>query len=158
MDIETCIGILMSLPFFIIPTILLERLCSCYFPYLLSAKIYYTVKNRRLQNLLIAHQRTRSADSKTKREDQNKLPFIGCIYCAVTFPWLLSEIIIVLLFLILNIIKPGFVVSPFMNILKNICFLLFTSYYFWVFAVSMPLLYLADYSLGLRRWQKRQKR
>lgn len=158
MDVETCIGILISWPFFAIPTILLERLCSCYFPYLLSAKFYLTIKNKRLQNFLIAHQRTRSADSKTKQEDRNKMPFIGCIYCMVTFPWLLSELIIVLLFLIHNIIRPSVVVSPFMNILKNICFFLFTSYHFWVFAVSMPLLYLADYSLGLRRWQKRQKR
>lgn len=149
MDLETCIGILISWPFFAIPTILVERLCSCYFPYLLSAKIYYTIKNKRLQNILIAHQRTRSADSKTKQEDRNKLPFIGCIYCIVAFPWLLSELIIVLLFLILNIIGSNLVISPFMHILKNICFFLFTSYYFWVFIAVMPMLYMLDYKIGL---------
>ena len=83
---------------------------------------------------------------------------LGCVYCIVAFPWLLSELIIVLLFLILNISKSNFIISPFMNILKDICFILFTSHYFWIFIAGMPLLYMIDYSLGLCRWQKRQKR
>lgn len=151
MDVETCTGILISWIFMAISAILVEQLCSCYFPYLLSAKIYYTIKNKQLQNILIAHQRTRSADSKTKQEDQSKLPFIGCIYCIVVFPWLLSELIIVLLFLFLNIIAPTLVISPFMNILKSICVFLFTSYHFWLFIAVMPILYTLDYSIGLRR-------
>ena len=114
MDLETCIGILISWPFFAIPTILLERLCSCYFPFLLSAKFYYRVRSKKLRGILISPRRTRSKDSETAQEDRNKLPLLGCVYCIVVFLWLLSELIIVLLFLILNISKSNFVLSPFM--------------------------------------------
>ena len=158
MDLETCIGILISWPFFAIPTILLERLCSCYFPFLLSAKFYYRVRSKKLRGILISPRRTRSKDSETAPEDRNKLPLLGCVYCIVVFLWLLSELIIVLLFLILYISKSNFVLSPFMNILKDICFFLFTSHYFWIFIAGMPLLYMIDYSVGLRRWQKYHKR
>ena len=159
MSIETCLCLI----FFgwiweVMVAIFLERLCSCYFPFLLSAKFYYRVRSEKLRGILISPRRTRSKDSETAPGDRNKLPLLGCVYCIVAFPWLLSELIIVLLFLILNISKSNFIISPFMNILKDICFFLFTSHYFWIFIAGMPLLYMIDYSLGLCRWQKRQKR
>lgn len=159
MSIETCLCLI----FFgwiweVMVAIFLERLCSCYFPFLLSAKFYYRVRSKKLRGILISPRRTRSKDSETAPGDRNKLPLLGCVYCIVAFPWLLSELIIVLLFLILNISKSNFVLSPFMNILKDICFFLFTSHYFWIFIAGMPLLYMIDYSVGLRRWQKHHKR
>ena len=120
MSIETCLCLI----FFgwiweVMVAIFLERLCSCYFPFLLSAKFYYRVRSKKLRGILISPRRTRSKDSETAQEDRNKLPLLGCVYCIVVFLWLLNELIIVLLFLILNISKSNFVLSPFMNILKG---------------------------------------
>ncbi len=92
---------------------------NIYIPFLLSAKFYYRVRSKKLRGILISPRRTRSKDSETAQEDRNKLPLLGCVYCIVVFLWLLSELIIVLLFLILNISKSNFVLSPFMNILKD---------------------------------------
>ena len=156
--IENCLPPIIGWVCSVVVAVILENLCSCYFPFLLSSKFYYQVRNKKLQSILISPQRTRSKDSETAPEDRNKLPLLGCVYCIVVFLWLLSELIIVLLFLILNISKSNFVLSPFMNILKDICFFLFTSHYFWIFIAGMPLLYMIDYSVGLRRWQKHHKR
>ena len=153
--IENCLPPIIGWVCSVVVAVILENLCSCYFPFLLSSKFYYRVRNKKLQSILISPRRTRSKDSETAPEDRNKLPLLGCVYCIVVFLWLLSELIIVLLFLILNISKSNFVLSPFMNILKDICFFLFTSHYFWIFIAGMPLLYMIDYSLGLCRWQKR---
>lgn len=158
MDLETCIGILISWPFFAIPTILLEQLCSCYFPFLLSAKFYYRVRSKKLRGILISPRRTRSKDSETAPEDRNKLPLLGCIYCAVIFPWLFCEIVILLIVLALVLLESDFLYSPFMTNLISICEYLFVNECFWIFIAGMPLLYMIDYSLGLRRWQKHQKR
>ena len=158
MDLETCIGILISWPFFAIPTILLERLCSCYFPFLLSAKFYYRVRSKKLRGILISPRRTRSKDSETAPEDRNKLPLLGCIFCAVIFPWLFCEIVILLIVLALVLLESDFLYSPFMTNLISICEYLFVNECFWIFIAGMPLLYMIDYSLGLRRWQKHQKR
>ena len=142
MSIETCLCLI----FFgwieeVMVAIFLERLCSCYFPFLLSAKFYYRVRSKKLRGILISPRRTRSKDSETAPGDRNKLPLLGCVYCIVASPWLLSELIIVLLFLILNISKSNFIVSPFMNILKDICFFLFTSHYFWIFIAGKNIPY-----------------
>lgn len=158
MELETCLGILISWPFFAIPAVLLERLCSCYFPFLLSSKFYLTIHLPNLQNILISPQLTRPAASQTSPEDRNKLPLWGCVYCAVALPWLLSELIITITFLFLNLIGSNIIFSPLMAGLKSICFFLFTNRYFWIFLVAMPVFYRIDYSLGLRRWQKRQMR
>lgn len=158
MDLETCIGILISWPFFAIPTILLERLCSCYFPFLLSAKFYYRVRSKKLRGILISPRRTRSKDSETAPEDRNKLPLLGCIYCVVIFPWLFCEIVILLIVLALVLLESDFLYSPFVTNLISICEFLFVNECFWIFIAGMPLLYMIDYSLGLRRWQKHQKR
>lgn len=158
MDLETCIGILISWPFFAIPTILLERLCSCYFPFLLSAKFYYRVRSKKLRGILISPRRTRSKDSETAPEDRNKLPLLGCIYCVVIFPWLFCEIVILLIVLALVLLESDFLYSPFMTHLISICEVLFLNECFWIFITVMPLLYMIDYSLGLCRWQKHQKR
>lgn len=158
MDLETCIGILISWPFFAIPTILLERLCSCYFPFLLSAKFYYRVRSKKLRGILISPRRTRSKDSETAPEDRNKLPLLGCIFCAVIFPWLFCEIAILLIVLALVLLESDFLYSPFMTHLISICEVLFLNECFWIFITVMPLLYMIDYSLGLCRWQKHQKR
>ena len=158
MDLETCIGILISWPFFAIPTILLERLCSCYFPFLLSAKFYYRVRSKKLRGILISPRRTRSKDSETAPEDRNKLPLLGCIYCVVIFPWLFCEIVILLIVLALVLLESDFLYSPFVTNLISICEFLFVNECFWIFIAGMPLLYMIDYSVGLRRWQKHQKR
>ena len=138
--------------------IFLERLCSCYFPFLLSARFFYTIKHPKLRNLLISPQRTRSKSSETAPEDRNKLPLCGFVYCLVAFLWLSCELIITLSFLFLNVVGSDFVNSPFMAELASIGLSLYVNEYFWIFIAGMPVLYMVDYSLGLRRWQKRQSR
>ena len=156
--IENCLPLIMGWGSFAIISILLERLCSCYFSFLLSAKFYYRVRNKKLQSILISPRRTRSKDSETAPEDRNKLPLLGCIYCAVIFPWLLCEIVILLIVFALVLLESDFLYSPFMTNLISICEFLYVNKYFWIFIAGMFLLYQIDYSLGLRRWQKRQKR
>lgn len=53
---------------------------SCYFPFLLSAKYYYVVKNPILRKILISTQLSRSQKSRTQISDRNKLPMIGIAY------------------------------------------------------------------------------
>jgi hypothetical protein len=156
--IEACLFSIMGWGGFAIIAILLERLCSCYFPFLLSARFYVTIKKPKLCNILISPYRNRESSSQTAYEDRNKLPLSGCIYCAVIFPWLFCEIIILLIVLVLVILKSDFLYSPFMTNLISICVFLYTNEYFWIFIAGMFLLYQIDYSLGLRHWQKCQKR
>ena len=156
--IENCLPLIMGWVCFAIISILLEGLCSCYFPFLLSSKFYYRVRNKKLQSILISPRRTRSKDSETAPEDRNKLPLLGCIYCAVIFPWLFCEIVILLIVLALVLLESDFLYSPFMTNLISICEYLFVNECFWIFIAGMPLLYMIDYSLGLRRWQKHHKR
>lgn len=56
------------------------RIFSCYYPFLLSRKYYITIKNARLQNLLISDQKNRSKSTKTQVEDRNKMSIVGIIY------------------------------------------------------------------------------
>ena len=156
--IENCLPPIMGWVCFAIIAILLENLCSCYFPFLLSAKFYYRVRSKKLRGILISPRRTRSKDSETAPEDRNKLPLLGCIYCVVIFPWLFCEIVILLIVLALVLLESDFLYSPFVTNLISICEFLFVNECFWIFIAGMPLLYMIDYSLGLRRWQKHQKR
>lgn len=55
---------------------------SCYFPFLLSAKYYCRVKPPALRKLLISDRLNRSASSKTRLEDRDKLPAVGAVYYA----------------------------------------------------------------------------
>lgn len=152
MSIETCLCVLLfGWIWKAITIIFLERLCSCYFPFLLSEKFYYIVKNPKLCSVLISPRRTRTKDSETAPKDRNKLPFLGCIYCIVAFPWLFLEFIIPFSFLILGIIGSDFIYSQFMSSLRNMCLFLYTNIYFLIFITGMPILYTLDYSIGLRR-------
>lgn len=56
------------------------EMVSCYFPFLLSAKYYYVIKNPLLCKILISTQLNRSPKSKTRLEDRNKLPLVALIY------------------------------------------------------------------------------
>ena len=156
--VETCLPLVLGTFCELLIAYFLEQLCSCYFPFLLSAKCYYVIKIRWLRTILISTQITRSSEGKTAFEDRNKLPFIGYIYCIVVFPWIFCEILISLMFLILAILESDFVYSPFMTELKSFEEMLLLNNYFLLFMIGMPVLYRLDYSLGLRRWQKHQKR
>mgnify|MGYP007125449752 FL=1 len=83
---------------------------------------------------------------------------MGCIYCVVVFSWIFCEILISLLFLILAVLESEFIYSQFMTELKSFEEMLFLNHYFLLLMAGIPVLYRLDYSLGLRRWQKRQKR
>ena len=156
--VETCLPLVLGTFCELLIAYFLEQLCSCYFPFLLSAKYYYVIKTRWLRTILISTQITRSSEGKTAFEDRNKLPLIGCIYCIVVFPWIFCEILISLIFLILAFLESEFVYSPFITELKSFEEMLFLNKYFLLFMVGMPVLYRLDYSLGLRRWQKHHKR
>ena len=56
---------------------------SCYYPFLLSAKHYVVINNPALRKLLISDQLNRSANSKTRLVDRDKLPAIGAFYYIV---------------------------------------------------------------------------
>ena len=155
--VENCLPLIIGWVCYTLIAIVLEGLCSCYFPFLLSAKFWHTIKNPKLRSILISSRRTRAEDSETAPEDRDKLPLLGCIYCAVAFPWLFCEIVIILVVFALVLLKSDFLHSPFMTDLISICEFLFVNKYFWIFITGMPLLYQIDYFLGLRRWQKRRK-
>ena len=156
--VETCLPLVLGTFCELLIAYFLEQLCSCYFPFLLSAKCYYVIKTRWLRTILISTQITRSSEGKTAFEDRNKLPLIGCIYCIVVFPWIFCEILISLIFLILAFLESEFLYSKFITELKSFEEMLFLNHYFLLFMAGMPVLYRLDYSLGLRRWQKCQKR
>ena len=156
--VEVCLPLVLGTFCKLLIAYFLEQLCSCYFPFLLSAKYYYVIKIRWLRTILISQQITRSSEGKTAFEDRNKLPLMGCIYCIVVFSWIFCEILISLLFLILAVLESEFVYSQFITELKSFEETLFLNHYFLLFMGGMPVLYRLDYSLGLRRWQKHQKR
>lgn len=56
---------------------------SCYYPFLLSSNHYVVVKNKVLRKLLISDRLNRSASTKTRIVDRNKLPVIGAFYYIV---------------------------------------------------------------------------
>ncbi|MCI8538786.1 MAG: hypothetical protein HFF18_09045 [Oscillospiraceae bacterium] len=154
MTLEGCLCVLFAVLGKTMAALLLERLCSCYFPFLLSARYYYPIRNRRLQALLISPQRTRSADSQTAPRDRNKLPLLGFLYCAVILPWLLCELALVLWFTLLCLLGLGTASVPLTDDLKELFESLFLSSFFWIFIAVMPLLSALDYSLGLRLHSK----
>lgn len=156
--VENCLPLLLGWVCYTLITVFLEGLCSCYFPFLLSARFYYTIKSPTLRSILISPQRTRDKGSKTAPKDRNKLPLLGCIYCVVTFLWLFCEIIVILLVFVLAVLKSDFLYSQIMSSLISILEFLFVNKFFLIFIAGMPVLYMVDYSLGLRRWQKRQSR
>ena len=53
---------------------------SCYFPFLLSKNHYITIKNSKLQKILLTDQLNVSHSSKLRPEDTNKLTILGLIY------------------------------------------------------------------------------
>ena len=98
--VEVCLPLVLGTFCKLLIAYFLEQLCSCYFPFLLSAKCYYVIKIRWLRTILISPQITRSSEGKTAFEDRNKLPLIGCIYCIVVFPRIFCEILISIFFVI----------------------------------------------------------
>ena len=151
---ETCLPAVLGWFSYLIATIFLEKLCASYYPFLLSAKYYITIKNPRLRSILLSISITRSMDSKTAAEDRDKLPLCGCIYCIVAFPWLFFEMIIIFMVFLLVILGSDLVYSPFMSALIDICGLLFTSKYYWLFVALMPIVHRLDYSIGMNRYFK----
>lgn len=53
---------------------------SCYFPFLLTARFYFTIKNPQLCRLLLSDGFNRSGSTRTRLEDRNKMPFLGVVY------------------------------------------------------------------------------
>ena len=147
--VETCLPLVIGWGCYMLITLFLERLCSCYFPFLLSSKYYITVKNSWLCGVLISPRRTRSKESETAVEDSNKLPLCGCVYCIVAVPWLCCELIILLGVLFLAIFESDFLYSPFMTNMITVCEFLYVNKYYWLFIAGMPILYMLDYSIGL---------
>ena len=133
---------------------LMASACSCYFPWLLSWRAYYIVKNKRMQKLLISKQFNRSRDTRTAPEDRNKMAFVGCvmwganlIFTVVT--WSILIFSIVMEFFLSNAEAEALAeqVDPFL-----LCFL---NMKYFCFISIMPLLYLLDYWIGKRFYSKR---
>lgn len=62
------------------------RACSLYFPYLVTGKIFFTIKNEKLRRFFISTYLNRDNSNATNPKDQDKLPLLGCIYYAVAIP------------------------------------------------------------------------
>ena len=152
--VETCLPLVLGTFCELLIAYFLEQLCSCYFPFLLSAKCYYVIKIRWLRTILISPQITKSSEGKAALGARIRLPLIGCIYCIVVFPWIFCEILISLIFLILAFLESEFVYSPFITELKSFEEMLFLNKYFLLFMVGMPVLYRLDYSIGIDRYFK----
>lgn len=153
--LEACLCVIVSWCALFAGAVLLERLCSCYFPFLLTARFYVRIKNPKLREVLISPLRNRSGDSQTAAEDRDKLPLPGCIYCVIVFPWLFCEIAILLPALVLILLESEALYTPLMTDLLSLCQRLFVSEYLWFVIAGLFLFYQIDYSLGLRRWQKK---
>lgn len=154
MTVETSLLLIVAWIFNVVLAYFLEQLCASYYPFLLSAKYYITIKNPRLRSILISVSITRSMDTKTAIEDRDKLPLCGCIYCIVVFPWLCCEIIILLMALLLAVLGSDLVYSSFMSDLIDFCELLFTSKFLLLFIAIMPIVHRLDYSIGTKRYFK----
>lgn len=74
---------------------------TCYYPFLLSHKFYITVKNPKLQKILVSDQFNRNKSSQTKHEDRNKMAVLGFIHYVIQF-LLLSAIYTLDLYLIVS--------------------------------------------------------
>lgn len=154
MNVEACACLLAAWTFFAAAAVFLERLCSCYFPWLLTARFYCRIKNPVLRGLLISPQRTRSPDSKTAPGDRDKLPLLGCVYCAVAVPWFLFGFILLLLLLVWGLTGSELACSPLAERMEQAACFLFTCPLLWIFMAGMPILSSLDYSIGLRCWRK----
>lgn len=152
--LETSLPLVLGWFSLLIATHFSEKLCASYYPFLLSAKYYITIKNPRLRSILISVMLTRSLDTKTAFEDRDKLLLCGCIHCIVTIPCLFCEMIIIFTRLILVILGSDLVYSPFMTDLMDIFVLLFTSKFYWLFIALMPTVHRLYYSIGMQRYFK----
>ncbi len=154
MTVETCVLLLVASLGMLMATYFSEQLCSCYYPFLLSAKYYVTIKNPRLRSILISPMLTRSTDSKTAFADRDKLPLCGCIHCIITIPWIFCEIIIILLALVLAVLGSGLIYSSWMTDLMDVYARLYTSKFYLIFIALMPIVHRLDYSIGMNRGSK----
>ena len=152
--LETSLPLIMTWFSYLVITFFLGRLCSCYYPFLLSAKYYITIKNPRLRSILISPMLTRSTDSKTAAKDRDKLPLSGCIFFIVTIPWLFCEMIILFITQLLAVLGLDIVYSLFISEVMDIFTLLITSKYYWLFIFVMPIVHRLDYSIGMQRYFK----
>ena len=126
---------------------LLSSMCSCYFPYLLSWRAYYVVKNKRMQEILIAGQRNRSRDSKTAPEDRNKMTFLGCVCWLINFFWTVSTYSILIYLYVMSIILPYEESIALLEQWSPIYMCFFRIEYLFFFCFMM-VLYQLDYSIG----------
>lgn len=120
------------------------RGCSCYFPYLISAKVYYTVKHSKWQKIFISRYPNRTLDVKTSHEDKDKLPLLGCVYYSITIFLTLIGSISLIGFQISSIVAetPFYFLGNLFSTILNI--------YIPIIAV-LAFLYRLDYYLGKRR-------
>lgn len=59
---------------------------TCYYPFLLSHKFYITIKNPKLQKILISNQLNRSKSTQTRLVDRNKMAVLGIIHYVIQIP------------------------------------------------------------------------
>lgn len=119
------------------------RACSLYFPYLVTAKIYYTIKSKRLQTFFISTYLNRSLPNATDAKDRNKLPLLGCIYYAIGIPLVTVAYIALIGFQISSVIlsEPLWIFDRIFGIVAPT---------YCLFAPVMALLYRLDYGIGKR--------
>ena len=143
MTMEFLPYVLFAWAFLNIVALSIGRVCSSYFPCLISSKYYFIIKNQRLQNILIRRYLNRSLEEEVSKEDRNKLSMLGCIYYAVIIPFIIIGHISLICALI------GYFLSiPSLDFFPNI--LIFIMRSMIPFMVVMGCLYKTDYYVGKR--------
>mgnify|MGYP003376246493 FL=1 len=119
------------------------RSCSLYFPYLVTGKIYYTVKSEKLQRFFISTYLNRGNPNATDPKDRDKLPLLGCIYYIVSIPLVITAYLSLIGFQIttMTLSEPlWFFDRMFWTVAPAYC----------LFAPIMGILYRFDYEIGRR--------
>lgn len=119
------------------------RACSLYFPYLVTGKIFCTIKNEKLRRFFISTYLNRDNSNATNPKDQDKLPLLGCIYYAVAIPLVTVAYIALIGFQIsaITLAEPLWLFDRIFGIVAPA---------YCLFAPVMALLYRLDYAIGRR--------
>lgn len=156
MPIDSCLLLLVGCFIMSIIMSLFAQICSCYFPTLLSWRIYYVVKNPRLQKLLISPQRNRDISSKSAPKDRNKMAFLGCAAWAVNILWMIAAYSILIYWIVVALTCPQEIIDMAFEKYEP----LFSKLFSFTYLYSMPfwiVFYQLDYSLGMRFHSKKSE-
>ena len=147
MPLESFILVFFSCIIFTVIVSFFASICSNYFPCLLSRRVYYVVKNKRLQKILISEQRNRSQDSKTAPEDRNKMALVGCVMWLINLSWTVITWSTVIYLFVMGLFLSDVEAEALVNQVQPFFLHLFNMKYLYFIAIVF-VCYQLDYSIG----------